>query len=266
MILFFSMFSCLFVHVNPFEFKAVIQLYIWPAKIASHWNVSPASRNYRNTSPFVPQIPSPIWTPIEPSSGFLLRFKLTLFGFSLWANSQSLGAAIEKQKSSSSKQFLRFHSRSLRHLYLFLPSSPYQIFIFHEFLPLLLVSQLFISLNSHFSLGLCILHFLFLRLAKIKEPKSDNRIKFFAFTPGLCIRKWIYVYFILLRRDQRENRLIFLKSAAELKTKENEKDFCAGRFDFLSFFSAAVSVRLRLRCVSCASTEEKHRHERHEHS
>lgn len=39
----FSLFSCLFVHVNPFEFKAVIQLYIWPVEIAAHWIVSPAS-------------------------------------------------------------------------------------------------------------------------------------------------------------------------------------------------------------------------------
>lgn len=241
-------------------------MYIWPAKIASPWNVSPASRNYRNTSPFVPQIPSPIWTPIELSSGFLLRFKLTLFGFFLWANSQSLRAAIGKQESSSSKQFLRFHSRSLRHIYLFFPSSPYQIFIFHEFLPLLLVSQLFISLNSHFFLGLCILHFLFLRLAKIKEPKSDNRIKFFRLHSWLVYQKMNLCIFYTSSTGSARKPTHLLEIRGWTENEREWKDFCAERFDFLSFFSAAVSVRLRLRCVSCASTEEKHRHERHKHS
>lgn len=90
-----------------------------------------------------------------------------------------------------------------------------------NFFRFFLFRNFFISLNSHFSLGLCILHFLFLRLAKIKEPKSDNRIKFF------CLHSWL-VY-------QKMNLCIFYTSSTGSTRKpthlleihgwtENERD------------------------------------------
>lgn len=117
---------------------------------------------------------------------------------------------MSKQKGSINNSIINFTcthlSKATRLIYLFFHLALSALSFFHELIPLLLALQFFFYLIkfSHFFFlfGLYILHFLFLRRAKIKEPKSDNRIKLFCcfFHSWLYVseNKFLYILFIFL--------------------------------------------------------------------
>lgn len=97
----------------------------------------------------------------------------------------------------------------------------------NECLTLFLVFNFLISFDSHFPRRLVDFALLFLRVAKNKEPKSDNRIKFLFLLLAMFQRNKIYMlvssFYSVLSSDHRKTRLIFLSSAAKLNRKRLSK-------------------------------------------